>query len=401
MNILQIHNEYRQRGGEDVVLDLERDLLRNRGHHVQRFTVSNKSLGAPSLRMGIETVWSPRSNKKLREILHETSPDILHIHNTFPQLSPSIYWAGSERFPVVQTFHNYRSVCANGLLMRDGLPCELCVGRMPWPALRYRCYRDSLPATGAIVAMQVAHRAVKTYSHKVDAYINLTEFSKSLISRSGIPAELLYVKPNFIPDPLPWITTPPQRKNQVVFVGRFVQEKGVDLLLNAWAKLRPSGTRLVIIGDGREKPGLKRMFNDLPGVEWRGWVPQNEVLREVASARYLVMPSRYYEGFPMVVVEALAVGTPVIAPDHGGFPEVIPPSCAELLFAPVNVADLSKLLRRALGFSYPIWQQLSEDSRRHYLRRYTPEINYRQLIYVYEKAIEHARSRKQGNSGSC
>lgn len=396
MRVLQVHNEYRVYGGEDVVLDLEFDLLRSRGHHVEQFVMSNKAVTKASLRVGFETVWSRRSNKKLLRKLEEMRPDLMHVHNTFTQLSPSVYWAAAAAgVPVVQTLHNYRLTCANALLMRDGGPCELCVGRVPLPALRYKCYRGSLAATGAVVGMQVAHRALGTWTNKVDAYIVLAEFAKSLMIRSGLPPELVHVKPHFILDPLHSLAGPPKRKDQIVFVGRLAPEKGVDILLEAWKRLGATNFRLVIVGDGPERADLERRFAGLPGVVWRGWVDREDVLREVARSRGLVMASRWYEVFGVVVVEALASGTPVTAPNHGAFPEMIVPGETGFLFRPGDPEDLAERLSTIVELEVGEWQRLSEQARETYLKEYTPEVGYERLMRVYGEAIDHARSRER------
>ena len=374
-----------------MVLDLEADLLRDRGHRVERFVVSNTDLPEATLRTGLETVWSHRSYRRLRRELRKRKPDLAHVHNTFPRLSPSVYWAmAAEGVPVVQTLHNYRLTCANALLMRDGRPCEECVGRFPLPALRYRTYRDSLAATGAVVAMQVAHRKLGTYKNKVDAYIALTEFARSLMVRSGLPEERVHVKPNFIPDPLPAMGSLPERKRQIIFVGRVAHEKGVDLLLEAWNRLKPSA-RLVIVGDGPEQIRLRREYRNLPGVEWHGWLEREQVLREIAASRYLAMPSRWYETLGMVLIEALSLGTPVVVPGHAGFPEIITPGRTGMLFSPGDGGDLARVIDRALRFDDTEWQRWSDDARRLFLSRYSEEANYRRLVTIYEKAIEHAR----------
>lgn len=393
MKVLQVHNHYRAHGGEDTVMDLERELLISHGHHLERFTASNKELKA-SLRAGVETVWSQPSYRTLRERLRETAPDVLHVHNTFPQLSPSVYWAASaEGVPVVQTLHNYRLTCADASLLRDGEPCELCVGHPPWHGVLHRCYRGSAAASAAIAAMQTTHRALGTFANKVDAYITLTQFARSVMARSGLPEELMHVKPNFVPDTMPQAT--PERRSQVVFVGRLSKEKGADLLLEAWAKMRKSAeTRLIVVGDGPERESLEKSFHGLPGLEWRGWLSHEEAMREVARSRCLVVPSRAYEGFPMVVVEAMSVGTPVIAPDHAAFPEILPASGAKLLFEPGDPEDLKDKITAASNFGDEEWLQLSRAARETYLDRYTAETNHERLMEVYEAAIERAERKR-------
>jgi len=232
---------------------------------------------------------------------------------------------------------------------------------------------------------------IGTYRNKVDAYVTLTRFMQSIMVRAGLPEDRIHVKPHFVPDPLPALGSPPGRNNQVVFAGRLNYEKGVDLLLSAWRRLKLSGTRLVIVGDGPERLNLQRRFADLSGVVWRGWLERDDVLRDIARSRYLVMPSRWYETFGMVLIEALSVGTAIIAPNHGGIPEIVTPNLTGLLFSPNNEDDLVKKLSQAVRLDSAVWRQWSANARRAYSTHYTPEVNYLQLMGVYEKAIEHAQ----------
>lgn len=398
MKVLQVHNQYRVYGGEDAMLDLEANLLRQHGHEVERFTVSNKTVEKPSLRTGVETIWSHRSKRDLSRALSDVKPDLMHVHNTFPLLSPSVYWAAGS-VPVVQTLHNYRLACVNASLLRDGHPCELCVGRkISWPGVRHRCYRGSAPASGAIAAMQAAHRAIGTFRNKVDAYITLTEFARSVMVRDGLPEELVHVKPNFVLDPMESLEDSPKRRDRITFVGRLSHEKGVDLLIDAWSRLRPSQTRLAIAGDGPERTELERRSRGLRGVEWLGWLDRGEVLHETLGSRFVVLPSKWYEGFPMVVVEALSTGTPVIGPAHGGFPEVISHGETGFLFKPGDPESLAEQLSAAANTTEERWRSMSEKARETYLARYTPETNYETLMEVYARASERAikKSRRKG-----
>jgi glycosyltransferase involved in cell wall biosynthesis len=405
MRILQVHNRYVDPSGEDAVVNLEGELLRQHGHCVEQFQTSNEGLEvgsvSTSISAGLGTIWSRRTYRSLEEVIHRGSFDLPHAHNTFPQLSPSVYWAAARHhLPVIQTLHNYRVACANGLLMRDGHPCEDCVGRLPLPALQHRCYRGTLLATGAVIGMQAAHRAAGTYANKVDAYIALSDFAKSIMVRSGLPKKRVHVKPHSVPDVSATLGSTPERDNQVVFVARLQREKGADLLLRAWKQLKPTNFRLVIVGDGPERVSLEREFSDLPGVVWRGWLGREDVLHEIARSRCLAMTSRAYETFGMVLIEAFSAGTPVIAPNHAGFPEIVTPGSNGLLFSPRNVDELAKALGQLLCLKDSTWQEWSANARRTYLACYTPHANYRRLMTIYKVAAERARSRVNDNGAS-
>ena len=397
--ILQIHNRYLRPGGEDTVLAEEYALLRENGHAVEQLLVSNEAIGARGAAValtGLKTVWSPSSYRLVRDAVRRVQPDLVHVHNTFPLLSPSIYWAAqAQRVPVVQTLHNYRMTCANGLLMREERPCEDCVGRLPLPALRHRCYKNSLVATASLAAMQVGNRAIGSYHSKVDAYIALTDFARDLMVRAGLPASKVHVKPNFIQDfaieDFAQDAPPQTRQNQVVFVGRIDTEKGVDLLIQAWTKLQPPNARLVVIGNGPERPALEALTAGNDSVEWHGHRERREVLEEVRRSRFLVLSSRWYEGFPMVLLEALCAGTPAIVPELGAMRELIGQGASGLTFTGGSAgslqAALAQALAQALALPEPTWQEKSRDARQRYLTRYTPQENYRQLAAIYASVL--------------
>ena len=398
MRVLQVHNKYRPGwGGEDTVANLEANLLRRHGHEVERLSAWTGELeGAGSLRLfaaGLGAVWSLRGYLGVKRAIAAVSPDLVHVHNDFPLLSPSIFWACHRAgVPVVHTMHNYRFACANAVLLRNDRPCEDCVSRFPWPALRYRCYGSSLSRTASVAARNVFHRWLGTYKHKVHAYIALTSFSKDLLVRSGLPEERVFVKPNF--QPVPQLPVLP-RLPRFVFAGWMVREKGLHLLLQAWQKIRPASHELLLIGDGSERAALERLCapsftpsqtNDAR-VVWLGLQPRPKVFELVSGSRYAIVPSLCYENFPMSVLEALSAGTPVIAPDHGAFPQILSNDCEGLLFSAGDAASLENALRVALAAPESVWTQWSVSARNRFLREYTEQENYAQLMAIYEKAI--------------
>jgi glycosyltransferase involved in cell wall biosynthesis len=238
--------------------------------------------------------------------------------------------------------------------------------------------------------MQQVNRFLGTYRNKVDAYITPTGFARSVMVRAGLPQEKVFVKTNFVPDPLSTLEQVPERTEQIVFVGRLAQEKGLDLLLDAWRRLSPSGFRLVIVGDGPERENLMRGSLDVQSVEWRSWLSRGDMLRAISSSKYLVVPSRWYEVLPLVMLEALGLGTPVIAPDHGGFPDIISSGDNGFLFTPNDEEDLVSVLDRALRLDRKLWQELGNNARSSYLNRFTPEVNYPILMRIYEEAIQRS-----------
>lgn len=249
MKIALVHNYYQQSGGEDQVFGDEVDLLEAHGHHVLRYMAHNDRLvGMSSLDMTRTAVWNGTAYRELRELLRQERPQIVHFHNTFPYISPAAYYAARAKgVPVVQTLHNYRLLCPNGLFFRDGRPCEDCLGKKaPWPGVVHACYRSNRAASGAVATMLTVHRSRGTWSKMVDVYIALTDFARQKFIEGGIAAEKIEIKPNFIqPDPGPG----EKREGYALFVGRLSPEKGLDTLLAAWERLG-RGFPLKIAGDG-------------------------------------------------------------------------------------------------------------------------------------------------------
>jgi glycosyltransferase involved in cell wall biosynthesis len=393
LRILQVYNEYRTWGGEDTVAYLEAEMLRRRGHEVERLLVSTKKIdGAGPIKLmiaGMGAVWSFHGHSLMRRAIARFSPDIVHVHNSFPLLSPSIFWAAHDAgVPAVQTIHNFRFVCACAHLLRNENPCQDCVGRFPWPALRHRCYQNSYPATSVVVAMNVFHRLVGTFVNKVHAYIVLNEFSKEIMLRTGLPEDRVHIKPNFVMEP---DGLPVPRQRQVVFAGAISRSKGVHLLLQAWSKLSPAEFKLILIGDGPARVELEGKYAQVPGIEWHGAQSQQKVVETLAASHWLVLPSLYYENCPMVIPEAFSVGTPVIVPNHGAFPAFVTNSRDGLLFAPGDADSLANTLGTALNATNDVWLRCSEEARATYRRTFAEVQNYEQLISVYGNAIRVCR----------
>ncbi len=399
LRILQVHNKYRPGlGGEDSVADLEAGLLSDHGHEVRRLIVSTAELnGSGPLRLaraGIETVWSFRGYSEIRQAIRDFSPDILHAHNIFPLLSPSIFWAAHRgAVPVVQTLHNFRFTCANAFLLRDGKPCQDCVAGSSWPALRYRCFGQSLLQTGAVTAMNSFHRSLGTFRDKIHSYIVLNEFTREIMVRSGLPAQRVFVKPNFTRD---FSVAPRPRLPQLVFVGEISPHKGVNLLLQTWSAMPHDGHRLVLLGDGKERTQLEREYAGDSSIEFRGWQPHEQVLQTVAASRFLVLPSLCYENLPISVLEAFSLATPVIVPNHGAFPHMVAQHREGLLFSPGEASALTAAIREALAAGDASWSAWSRHARDAYLQKYTEAGNYEQLMAIYHNTIEYCMAGSAG-----
>src|SRR5579862_995295 len=235
MKVLIVHNRYRTSApsGEDVAVQNEQRMLARQGIEVVQFERCNDDLDQDTLiartAMARNTIWSQRSRSALRKVIRQTRPDIVHVHNTFAMLSPSVYGAAkAEGLPVVQTLHNFRFFCPSALFLRDGKPCEECVDKSLLRSLRYRCYRGSLPATATLATMLALHRAIGTYSQDIDRYVVLTQFARAKVTGAGIAAGKISVKPNFLADP------PPAGQGgggYVIYGGRLLEGKGTETLV--------------------------------------------------------------------------------------------------------------------------------------------------------------------------
>src|SRR5262245_23237760 len=313
MKILVVHNSYREPGGEDENTQTEIRLLEEAGHQVIRFFLSNAQI-RPGVLSAARSLWSLGSYRALRLLIRRERPEVAHFHNVFHAISPSGYWAASaETVPVVQTLHNYRLLCSNALLFRDGHPCRDCVGkRIPWPGILHACYRDSVSATLVVSAATSLHRTLGTWSDRVDVFVALSEYSRSIFVGAGLSPARIVVKPNPV-HPDPGIGT--GDGSFALFVGRLSPEKGIKTLLAAWERVG-SKIPLKVVGDGP----LANMVAQasLQGrVEWLGRRSPVEVYELMGRARCIVVPSEWHEPFGRVVVEALAKGTPIVVSDIG------------------------------------------------------------------------------------
>ena len=382
MKILLAHNRYQHRGGEDTVYEQERDLLTANGDEVIEYLKDNRQLGELSkIKLATTALWSSDAYRELSELIARVRPDVVHVHNTLPQISPAIYYAASRSgVPVVQTLHNYRLLCANGLLMRDSVVCEDCVGKaIAWPAILHACYRQSRPATLAVVGSTIVHRAIGTFRRQVARYIAMCEFSRSKLLQAGVTPDRIVLKPNFAVDKHEGRDLQAPRSG-ALFVGRLSAEKGVDVLIHAWKDVPID---LGLIGGGQLSDELRAAAS--PRVQIRGFVSDPELTDAMRQSQFLVLPSLVYEGFPMVIAEAFAAGLPIIASRLGAMAELVEDGVTGLHFQAGDAADLAQKVRWAVD-NPEAMRQMSARARDTYLRHYTPHANYRRLMEIYDEA---------------
>lgn len=390
MRVLLLHNRYQIAGGEDVVVQTEKSLLEANGHCVALLETNNDDIVGPleKAKAAANTIYSPSSKQWVRAKVASFLPDLVHVHNFFPLLSPSIYYACREAgVPVVQSLHNYRMLCPNSYFFREGKVCEDCLGKFfPWPGIVHSCYRGSKAGTAVVATMLSMHRAVQTWTGMVDVYIALTEFAQQKFLQGGLPAEKIVVKPNFVyPDP-------GQGNGQggyALFVGRLSPEKGLETLLTAWEKI---GGRmpLKIVGDGPLADRVAEATQRLMGVDWLGRQPKEQVLKLMKEAQVLIFPSIWYEGFPVVIAEAYAVGLPVIASDLGSTSSLIDRGRTGLHFRPGDPEDLASQVEWVLTHPAEL-AQMRREARAEFETKYTPQQNYQILMDIYERVLSNKR----------
>jgi glycosyltransferase involved in cell wall biosynthesis len=327
--------------------------------------------------------WNPAAARRIRDLVRVHQPDVTHFHNTWYHLSPSVFAAAREAgSATVLTLHNYRLACANAMLLRDGKPCELCVtSQNAWYGVRYRCYLDNYAQSIASAATISFNRRRGTWAKDVDLILALTDFARDRFIESGIPPDRIAVKPNFVPDPGPR-PIPPEQSDLVLFVGRLTSEKAPDVLLEAWERAGLD-YRLEVIGVGPLEDDLRR--RGTPGVSLLGQIESAVVRDKMLSARALVLPSIWYEGLSMVLLEALAAGLPVLASDIGPIPEVVAPLGPEFLALPGDPDDLAKGLSRFADDEAVA--RAGAAARAQYEKRYSQTQGLAGLEAVYKRVV--------------
>jgi glycosyltransferase involved in cell wall biosynthesis len=380
LKILQVHTQYREQGGEDAVVRSEGELLAAAGHEVIAHVTRNPSGAVQTAASLAMSGWNPLAARELRGVAERVQPDIAHVHNTWYALSPSVLAAlAAAAVPVVMTLHNYRLLCANANLFRDGHVCEDCVGSHPWHGVRHRCYRGSLVASTPAAGTIALHRTLGTWNRHVRLFLALNDFARTRFIRGGLPAHKIQVKPNFVSDPGPRLN-PPSQSRTILYVGRLDTEKGVETLLDAWDAWGPSRFELVLIGDGRLGEVLRRRAR--PGIRLTGRLPREAVLAWMLRSRALAFPSVLYEGQPIAVLEALGSGLPILASRLGGNAELLRDDW--LVTAGQRVA-WSEALRRLEDADWV--DQAGVDARRLYEQRFNEQTARLLLEEAYRTAL--------------
>jgi len=394
MKVVLVHNFYRSAlpSGENQVFEMERALLQKHGHDVRLFTRHSDELAAQGalgkIKGAVSVPWNPFSSRALRKVIQDFRPDVAHVHNTFPMLSPSVL-AAAKGVARVMRLPNFRLFCAAGFPVRDGNVCIDCLEqRSPLPALKHGCYRGSRAATAPLVANIALQKFRGTWKKDVEIFLALSEFQRELMVNAGLPAEKVLVKPNFHPGN-PEVLSWSEREDRVVFVGRLSAEKGVRTLLRAWALWGESAPILRIVGDGELRQELEQVAQGLP-VEFAGQLSPDETHTEIGRSRLLVLPSEWYETFGLVVTEGFARGTPAAVSRIGPLPDLVRTPESGCTFEPANPESLLNAVRSAWENPARL-ERWSRGARAAFEAKYTEDANHAMLMGIYEQAIERTK----------
>ncbi|MFF4781035.1 glycosyltransferase [Streptomyces griseorubiginosus] len=391
MHVLVVHNRYAsaQPSGENKVVDQEVELLRSGGHRVELFERRSDDIGSMSLlakaALPLRVPWNAAVRSELADRLRAERPDVVHVHNVFPLLSPAVLAACADAgVPAVATLHNYTQICPPGTLQRDGRPCTECVGSTPLPAVRHGCYRGSRLATVPLAVSLSANR--KRWWSGVERFLCISGAQRDVLVNAGMPAERLAVKHNFVPDPDARRT---DTGEHVLYLGRLAEAKGVRLLMAAWDEIAAGGgvgVPLVIAGTGPLEAEVSAWAAGRDDVCWVGLLDTAECQKAIARSVAVVAPSTWLEAFGLVVVEAMAAGVPVVAAGHGAFVELVEDGVTGLLHRPGEPASLASGIRR-IAAEPDRNRAMGEAARRRYEQGFSPAVGLDRLMEEYRTAI--------------
>lgn len=389
MKIVIVHNSNQQFAGDDVVVAQEIKLLEDAGNEVVLFKRSNweveSYVGIGRISLAKRTIWASDTKREFAHLLAKEKPDVVHAHNTFVMISPSVFSACFEAgVPVVQTLHSYRLLCPAATLFRSGKVCEECMQHSLWRSVRYGCYRNSHAATTVTALMLAFHRQRKTWSREISCFVTLTEFSRKKFIEGGLPAEKVVVKPNFL-DP-----DPGKRMGDgeyALYVGRLSPEKTVSTILAAWKRLQMP-IPIWIVGTGPLETQLRAQADHegLTHVHFKGEVRHEDAIAAFKNARFLIFPSQWYEGFPMTLVESFACGTPVICSRMGAMQEIVTDGRTGLHITPGDVDELVQKVQWAWTHPEEV-RAMGKEARTDYESKYTAKRNYPMLMEIYKRSI--------------
>lgn len=382
--ILMVHNYYQIGGGEHTVFNNELELLKKNGHKVLEYTRNNDELNKNKfklLMLPFSTIWSFKTYKEVKKIIRDNNIDIVHCHNTFPLISPSVYYAARKcNIPVIQTIHNFRFICPNALLYRNNKVCKDCIKSSSFkPAIKNKCYRKSKIQTTIVSLMLMIHRLLGTYK-KIN-YIFLTDFNKNMFNKLiNINDSNIFVKPNFVNDKLIRIKAK-SPKEKFVFIGRLDHNKGITKLIEYWNELSLD-FELHIYGDGELKKFVEEACRKNEKLKYYGFRSHNEIFEDLSEAYALIFPSALYEGFPMTITESMGIGKPIISSNIGNQQSIVANSKGGTLFELGNIGSFKK----AISDLIKNYETYAKNAKEYFDNNLSENNNYRKLMSIYENA---------------
>lgn len=383
MKVAQIHNRYRSYGGEDAAVENSTKLLND--HGVQTVSLIRESNDisegiAAKVMLGIRSSYSRSAYADMVQFLEHEKPDIAHVHNLYPLLTPSILRACREAsVPVVMTVHNYRLVCPIGVHFTAGSICERCVGGREYSCILKNC-RDNLPESTIYAVRTALARKYGLFANNVNRFISPSAFLKRRLVEAGYDERKFVVLPNFVADPVSLAI--PAAGSYCGFVGRFSAEKGVETLAAAAALLPDIPFQLA--GSSTEMPAVSRIISR--NTRLVGPLSRVETGYFYRGARFIVIPSVSFEVCPLVALEAMSYGLPVVASRIGGLPEIIDDGVTGLLFQPGNETELSEKIDYM--WQHPdICQKMGEAARDRFLQHYSDTAHFKRLVELYNDEL--------------
>lgn len=381
--ILMVHNYYQIGGGEHTVFTNEVELLKENGHKVISYTRDNNEINESLFKkilLPFSTIWSFKTYRDVKKIIKNENIDLVHCHNTFPLISPSVYYAARKmKIPVIQTIHNFRFLCPNALLFRHGKICENCIKNNNFrDAIINSCYRNSKIQTLVVSLMLLIHKRIGTYN-RIN-YIFLTEFNKMKFCKLiNIYGDNVFIKPNFVEKRFDLIR-PKTLNNSFIFMGRLDENKGIEFLIDVWKDIKDY--ELHIYGDGPFKDVVIKASKEYNNIKYYGFREQKIIFEDLISSKGLLMPSGCYEGFPMTIAESYCLGIPVLSSDVGNQASIVAIAKGGCTYRLYDKGSFKEKIQDMVVNN----KKYSDNAIKYYDKNLSPQKNYKELMYIYENA---------------
>ncbi len=403
MRILLVNKYFFRRGGSEAVYFDTSRLLESKGHEVihfsmlhpqnefspfSQFFLSRQDFNGKldiiqKIKASCRILYSVEAKRKFKKLIEFTQPDIVHLHNIYHQISPSILSICKKfRIPVLMTLHDYKLLCPVYTLYTDGRICERCLYGKYYLCFFKRCQQGSLSRSLLNALEMYLHLNLLKLYHHVDIFICPSQFMLNKMKAAGFPATLVHL-PNFV-----WLEDECKSAHKggesIAYIGRISHEKGLYTLL---AALHGQAVRCQIVGDGPLKKDLEFLVRkeSMDNFVFTGALPDDKLKQILKECRFVVLPSEWYENSPRSILEAFAGGKPVLGSKIGGIPELIIPEKTGLLFRPGSISDLREKILY-LWHNPRLVEEMGRVARTLISDRYDPDRYYGKLMDIYESA---------------